>query len=104
MLTVLLHKHIKRGRPRKKQELKPIDKLMYFVSFAYPLTAMPQLYKVLTTHNVESLALASWVLYLIFGSVFVVYAISRRLLPLIIEGSLWVVVYVLMVAAILIFR
>ena len=76
---------------------------MYFVSFAYPLTAMPQLYKVYTTHNVESLALSSWILYVIFGTIFVLYAISRRLLPLIIEGSLWVLIYVLMVAAILVF-
>lgn len=101
---MLLHKHVKRGRPRKKQELHSIDKLMYIVSFAYPLTAVPQLYKVYSTHNIESLALASWVLYVIFGIVFVLYAISRKLLPLIIEGCLWVTVYVLMVVAILVYQ
>ena len=76
---------------------------MYFVSFAYPFTAIPQLYKVYITHDVSSLALSSWVLYVIFGSVFVVYACSKRLKPLIIEGLLWLLIYLLMVIAILIF-
>jgi hypothetical protein len=68
---ILLDKHIKRVRPRKKEQLKPIDKLMYFVSFAYPPTAVPQIYKLYATHNVENLELTSWVLYAIFGIVFV---------------------------------
>ena len=76
---------------------------MYFVSFAYPFTAIPQLDKVYITHDVSSLALSSWVLYVIFGSVFVVYAFSKRLKPLIIEGLLWLLIYLLMVIAILIF-
>ena len=77
---------------------------MYFVSFAYPFTAVPQIYKVYSTHDVSSLSLLSWVLYVIFGSVFVVYAISKQLKPLIIEGLLWVTIYVLMVLAILLYH
>ena len=77
--------------------------MMYFVSFAYPFTAIPQIYKVYVTHDVSSLALSSWVLYVIFGSVFVVYAISKRLTPLIIEGILWVTIYILMVLAIILY-
>jgi hypothetical protein len=77
--------------------------MMYFVSFAYPFTAIPQIYKVFTTHDVSSLALSSWLLYVVFGSVFVVYAVSKRLTPLIIEGLLWVTIYVLMVVAIVLF-
>lgn len=76
---------------------------MYFVSLAYPLTAAPQLIKVYTTQNVESLDLLSWLLYVIFGSVFVIYATSEKLKPLIIEGSLWVIVYILMVVAIVLY-
>lgn len=76
---------------------------MYFVSFAYPFTAIPQIYKVFTTQDVSSLALSSWVLYVVFGSIFVVYAISKKLTPLIIEGLLWVTIYVLMVLAIIMF-
>lgn len=83
--------------------MRPIEKLMYIVSLAYPLTAVPQIIKVYTTHNVESLALASWILYVVFGAIFVIYAISEKLKPLIIEGTLWVGIYVLMVGAIVIY-
>jgi uncharacterized protein with PQ loop repeat len=83
--------------------MRPIEKLMYVVSLAYPLTAVPQIIKVYSTQNVESLALLSWVLYVIFGAIFVIYAISEKLKPLIIEGTLWVAVYVLMVGAIVLY-
>jgi uncharacterized protein with PQ loop repeat len=101
---MLSHQHIKRGRPQKKEKLQTIDKLMYAVSFLYPLTVFPQLFKVYTTHNVESLALASWIMYVIFQTVCVLYAISRRLNPLIIEGSLWLIFYVLIVIAIFMYQ
>lgn len=99
-----IQRHIQKKKAQKKQELQTIDKMMYVVSFAYPLTVAPQIYKVYTTHNVQSLALASWLLYVIFQSVCVVYAIKRHLLPLIIEGSLWLVYYGLMVVAIVAYR
>lgn len=83
--------------------MRPIEKLMYLVSLAYPLTAVPQIIKVYTTHNVESLALISWLLYVVFGAIFVAYAISEKLKPLIIEGTLWVTIYVLMVGAIVVY-
>jgi uncharacterized protein with PQ loop repeat len=87
----------------KKRKMRPIEKLMYIVSLAYPLTAVPQIIKVYSTHNVESLALASWILYVAFGTIFVIYAISEKLKPLIIEGTLWVGIYVLMVGAIVMY-
>lgn len=83
--------------------MRPIEKLMYIVSLAYPLTAVPQIVKVYSTQNVESLALLSWILYVIFGAIFVIYAISEKLKPLIIEGTLWVGIYVLMVGAIVMY-
>ncbi|MNY06166.1 PQ loop repeat protein [compost metagenome] len=83
--------------------MRPIEKLMYIVSLAYPLTAVPQIIKVYSTQNVESLALLSWILYVIFGTIFVIYAISEKLKPLIIEGALWVGIYVLMVGAIVMY-
>lgn len=98
-----IHKHVKKKKSRKKQELDTVDKLMYVVSFAYPLTVAPQIYKVYTTHDVESLAIASWILYVLFQAICVAYAIKRRLLPLIIEGCLWLVYYGLMVVAIIVY-
>lgn len=77
--------------------------MMYVVSFAYPLSVAPQIYKVYTTQSVESLALASWLLYVLFQSVCVANAVRRKLLPLVIEGVLWLMYYSTMVFAILYF-
>ena len=100
-----IHKHIVKHQARKKkQQLDSVDKMMYVISFVYPLTVAPQIYKVYTTHDVQSLALASWLLYVACQLVCVAYAIKRRLLPLIIEGCLWLGYYSLMVAAILAFN
>jgi len=100
---MLLTKHTK-TRSKKSTQNQSINKLIYFVSLAYPATAIPQLIKVYTTHNVQSLALTSWVMYVAFGLIYLIYAISKRLKPLVIEGALWVGVYLLMVFAIFLFR
>jgi uncharacterized protein with PQ loop repeat len=84
--------------------MSPIDKLMYFASFAYPFTAIPQIIQVYTSKNVTSLSLISFLLYVIFGSIFLAYAINKKLKPLVIEGGLWLVIYIAMVSGILIFR
>jgi uncharacterized protein with PQ loop repeat len=101
---VQIQKHIQKKRSPKKRELQPIDKMMYVVSFVYPLTVAPQIYKVYTTHNVQSLALTSWLLYVLFQLICVAYAVQRRLLPLIIEGTFWLIYYGMMVFAIIAFR
>ena len=96
-----VHKNIKTKKTHKKQELQTIDKLMYVVSFLYPLTVAPQVYKVYSTHDVQSLAIASWLLYVIFQLICVAYAVQRRLLPLIIEGVFWLFYYLSIVIAII---
>lgn len=101
---MLLNKNSMLRKHKKTPPNKSINKLIYFVSLAYPATAIPQLIKVYTTHNVQSLALATWVMYVAFGLIYLLYAMSKRLKPLVIEGALWVGVYVLMDAAIILFR
>lgn len=76
---------------------------MYFASFAYPFTALPQIIQVFTSQNVTSLSLTSFALYVFFGSIFLAYAVSKKLRPLIIEGALWLVIYVAMLVGILLF-
>ena len=101
---MLMTKHNMSRKHKKSTQNRTINKLIYFVSLAYPATAIPQLVKVYTTHNVESLALISWLLYVTFGLIYLIYAITQRIRPLIIEGALWVGIYVLMVIAIIIYR
>lgn len=77
---------------------------MFVVSFIYPLTAIPQVYKVYSTQDISSLSMLSWSLYVVFASIFFVYSCSKKLWPLIIEGLLWLLIDILMVVAILIYK
>jgi uncharacterized protein with PQ loop repeat len=93
-----LHRHLK-----SKKKMTSIDKLMYFASFAYPFTAVPQIVQVYTSKDVTSLSLISFALYVLFGSIFLAYAANKKLRPLIIEGALWLLIYVAMLIGIVIF-
>ena len=83
--------------------MSSIDKLMYFASFAYPFTAVPQIVQVYTSKDVTSLSLISFALYVLFGSIFLAYAANKKLKPLIIEGALWLLIYVAMLTGIILF-
>lgn len=104
IFILIYHKHRLHQSIKKQAKLTPIDKLMYFASFAYPFTALPQIVQVYTSQNVTSLSLISFALYVLFGSIFEAYAISKKLKPLIIEGGLWLVIYVAMLLGIVLFR
>ena len=68
------------------------DKLVMVATVAYPLTAVPQIVKVFSTHSAHDLSLTSWVLYAILESIFLVYAIQKRLVPIIIQDSIWLLI------------
>ena len=92
-----LHRH------SKNKKMTSIDKLMYFASFAYPFTAIPQIIQVYTSKDVTSLSLISFALYVLFGSIFLAYAVNKKLKPLIIEGALWLLIYIAMLIGIVVF-
>lgn len=100
---MIFHKHKIHQHLKHKKKMTPIDKLMYFASFAYPFTALPQIVQVYTSKDVTSLSLISFGLYVIFGSIFLAYAISKKLKPLVIEGALWLIIYIAMLFGILLF-
>ena len=79
------------------------DKLVLVCSVAYPLTALPQIIKVFSTHSAHDLSLSSWVLYALLELVFLVYAVRKQLVPIIIQDSLWLLVYIVLIIAILLY-
>ena len=101
--VMIFHRHKLHHRIQSNKKNTPIDKLMYFASFAYPFTAVPQIVQVYTSKDVTSLSLISFALYVVFGSIFLAYAANKKLKPLIIEGALWLLIYVAMLIGIIIF-
>jgi uncharacterized protein with PQ loop repeat len=104
MYTLMIQKHRLHRSLEKQKKLTYIDTLMYIASFAYPFTALPQIIQVYTSKNVTSLSIVSFTLYVLFGSIFEIYAISKKLKPLIIEGALWLIIYLAMLLGIILFR
>lgn len=88
---------------QNKQPDTSFDKLVLICSIVYPATALPQIIKVFSSHSAHDLSLLSWVLYALLESIFLAYAINKRLVPIIIQDSLWLVVYIVLIMAILLY-
>lgn len=77
--------------------------MMYAVAVGMPLTNIPQLNLIYTTKVTTGLSVTTWAMYLVFGFIPLMYAISNKLRPLIISNILWMIVYGLMIYGILIY-
>jgi uncharacterized protein with PQ loop repeat len=69
-----------------------------------PLTTIPQVYKVYSTHNVASLSLFTWLGYALVGLVFLAYGIRYKLKPIAITQIIWFSLQMSIVVGILIYR
>ena len=79
------------------------DKLVLIASVVYPLTALPQIIKVFSRHSAHDLSLLSWVLYALLETIFLVYAIRKNLVPIIIQDAMWLLIYIVMIGGILLY-
>jgi uncharacterized protein with PQ loop repeat len=91
---------------KKKQTVykKTIDELMTVASLIHPLTGIPQVVSIYTTHDVSGVSLWTWLGFMLLGLIFLLYAISHKLRPLIINQILWFVVDFLVVIGVILFR
>lgn len=80
----------------KKKPLNYFDLLVLVVSVMYPLSAIPQAISVFQG-NTEGVAALSWIFFLMCAVLFLVYGIKRRVLPMIISNSIWIVMDLLVV-------
>lgn len=93
-----LDKHLAR-----KQKLTFIDNVTLVASFAYPLSAIPQVIAVFNG-NTAGVSLVSWLLFSVFASVFLCYGVVHNIKPMIINNSLWLAVDILVVIGLLSLR
>jgi len=80
----------------KKKPLNYFDILVLVVSVMYPLSAIPQAISVFQG-NTEGVALLSWIFFLMCAALFLVYGIKRKVLPMIISNSIWIIMDLLVV-------
>ncbi|MGY4893405.1 MAG: hypothetical protein ACO1N2_01775 [Candidatus Saccharimonadota bacterium] len=76
-----------------------LDRVVLAVSVLYPFSAFPQVIAVFNGRT-EGVALLSWVAFLLCASLFFVYGIRRRVLPMIVSNSIWILMDALVIAGI----
>ena len=90
----------KTTRKQTKPTYSGFDNLVLFVSVLYPFSAFPQVLLVFSGKT-EGVAVLSWIVFLVCASLFLVYGIRRRVLPMIVSNSIWVIMDALVIIGIL---
>lgn len=86
---------------RKDRSL--IDHVMLVASVIYPMTVVPQIYRLYTTQDASGLSLTMWVGFLLFGVIFMLYAITHKIKPNIISQTIWAIADLIMIVGIVIY-
>lgn len=79
-------------------------RLTLVAAIVQPLTTIPQVYKVYSTHNVAGLSLFTWLGYALVGLVFLAYGIKYKLKPIYLTQIIWFSLQMSIVIGILIYR
>jgi uncharacterized protein with PQ loop repeat len=77
---------------------KVLDRVVMIVSVLYPMSAVPQLIRIIQgdAHGVSTL---SWLSFFVCAGLFLIYGLRHRVMPMIISNILWVVIDGLVVAS-----
>jgi uncharacterized protein with PQ loop repeat len=94
-----LYKHL-----NKKQQISIVDHLMSGAAVVHPLTALPQVYTIYATQNVEGVSLLTWFGFMTLGLVFLAYGIVHKMKPFIVTQILWFAIDLLIVVGVLLYR
>lgn len=88
--------------PQEKKKF--IDRLIYVVAIAYPLTTIPQISDIFTNKSSGNVSLLTWILYDLFTFIFLWYAVQNKLKPLVIEYCMWIIAQSIVVLGILLYH
>lgn len=92
-------------KPLKKSDLHPytnFDRVVLVASVLYPFSAFPQVLAVFSGRT-EGVAVLSWVIFLLCASLFLLYGVRRRVMPMIVSNSIWIVMDALVIIGIFIY-
>ena len=81
--------------------LTTLDTIVMVVSVLYPLSALPQVVTVFSGYT-EGVSILSWIVFMLCAGLFLLYGVKRRVMPMIISNSIWLVMDGLVIAGIFI--
>lgn len=108
-----LHLHwqrqIRQGRPPEppvayRPGLRFLDGVAFVNGFVGPLTSLPQLHIIITTHETAGVSLLTWWLFVASAALWLVYSVVHRAWPVLISAALSIVVELAVIAAVLVYR
>lgn len=73
------------------------------VAVIHPLSALPQVIEIFASKNATGVSLATWLLFMLIGIIFMLYAVAHRIKPMIINQFIWFVMDFLIVTGVLIY-
>ena len=114
MLTMVPHGLVMRHlSARKKKKLEPyphpnkwkrfFDKVIYVAAILGPLLTLPQVTKLWVTRDASSLALSTWVTWLVLAFVWLTYGILHKERPIIAVNIGWILVHTSIVVGIMLY-
>lgn len=77
--------------------------IMFSVAILAPLSNYPQINKLFTLQITEGLSVETWIMYLLFAVIQLMYAVSNSIKPLIVSNVLWIIIELIMIYGILLF-
>lgn len=84
--------------------LRFLDGVAFVNGFVGPLTALPQLHMIITTHQTAGVSLLTWWLFVASAALWLVYSVVHRAWPVMISAVLSIVVELAVIVAILVYR
>ncbi len=95
-------KQIKMMKNDEKVKLQ-VSRVCTYFAVIMPLTTLPQLIKLYTSHNAGGLSLLMWILYTIGVVPFLLFGITHDVKQLVVLNTLWLFVNVLMISGIMMY-
>ncbi|HUO50447.1 MAG TPA: PQ-loop domain-containing transporter [Candidatus Paceibacterota bacterium] len=94
MSKIGLHHYHTRSRkepyPASRFGLRILDVTVYIAGIVGPLATIPQIVQIYTTHSAAGVSVATWVMYVLFDTPWIAYAVVHKERPLLLCYVLWV--------------
>lgn len=80
---------------------KILTRLVFVVSVVYPMSALPQLVKIIEG-DAHGVSIISWISFALCAGLFLIYGLRHRVMPMIVSNILWVLIDSLVVVSLLV--
>jgi len=87
-----------------KKSVMILDRWVMVVGILAPLTAIPQIYTIVSTQSSKEVSLSTWLLFIVIATFWLLYGIAHEEKAIIVNNSLWIMMEFIIVGLILIYR